>query len=135
MSSKCFLKGKKWSLPTLRHCREFDKKLPLFVLVQSTVSSTSSHTLFLWNHTKKLSTTSTSQSLKDLEKQGSHPHKYPPRMPLLSQLKQTSTRRTRTKENPHITYPSKISHFAYYPVRKRSYYSQDLNPSLSLSTT
>ena len=93
--------------------------------------------------TKKLSITSTSQSLKGLKKQGFHPPlplmlrslKYPLPMPLLSQQKQTKTGRTHKKENPHTTYPSKISHFAYYPLKKRSYYSQDINLPLSLSTT
>ena len=56
-------------------------------------------------------------------------------MPPLSQLKQTKKGNTHTKVYPHTTYPSKISHKTHYPLRKRSYYSQDPNPSLSFSTT
>ena len=66
--------------------RDLIENLPLSVLVQSTMSSRSPHTLFSCNHIKKLSTTSTSQSLKGLVK-----HEFHPSLPTSTEESQISS--------------------------------------------
>ena len=76
------------------------------------MSSTSLCTLFPCSHSNKLSASSTSQSLKALEKQGFHPaqphsakgSQYPPPMLPYHQLKQTRKGRIQTTKNPHTTF-------------------------------
>ena len=52
--------------------KDLAEKMPLFVSVQTTLSSTSPRTLFPWRHPKNNSASSISQSFRALEKQGFH---------------------------------------------------------------
>ena len=82
---------KDWTRHLQGNIKGFDKKLMLFNFIQSTLFSTSLHTLFSWILKRNRSIVSTSQSFKGLEKQGNHPlqltsPKHPPPVPLLKQL-------------------------------------------------